>query len=75
MAAITSTPTNLQGCYDKLIYTYTNTIVGNANVMSIEVKVYIDSVLIATLKVLRRRAVIILILMTLILVILYKATL
>ena len=48
MAAITSTPTTLQGCYDKLIYTYTNTIVGNANVMSIEVKVYIDSVLIAT---------------------------
>ena len=48
MAAITSTPTNLQGCYNPLIYTYTNTIVGNANVMSIEVKVYIDSVLIAT---------------------------
>jgi len=48
MAVITSTPTNLQGCYNPLIYIYTNTIVGNANVMSIEVKVYIDSVLIAT---------------------------
>ena len=41
MAAITIEPTNKTGCYQALNYTYTNTIIGNSNPMSIEVDVKI----------------------------------
>lgn len=42
MAAFTAYPTTKQGCYQSLEFTYTNTIIGNANPMSIEVDVLIN---------------------------------
>lgn len=43
MASITSSPSDKIGCYQALEYTYTHTIVANANPMSIEVDVKINS--------------------------------
>ena len=49
MAAITAYPTTKTGCYKTLEYTYTHTIVSNANPMAIEVDVLINGAVFRTL--------------------------